>query len=112
MKRIFSIIVTVLALVVASSAMAGAKSYPGDTAPAGIAAAQQTATVVIKEAGPNKVKVIKIIRTYMNVELRAAKDMVDAVEKGPVTVAQGIPAEQAAKMEAELKEAGAKVEVK
>ena len=115
MKTILKALIPVVALILCSAAAASASSTTSlSTAPetTTLAAAEGEVSVVLKEVGPNKVKVIKVIRTYLNVELRDAKDLVDAVEKGPVTVAKSMAPDQAAKMKAELEEAGAKVEIK
>lgn len=73
---------------------------------------EETVSVVITNAGPNKVKVVKVLRTHLNIDLRDAKEMVDKVDKGPVTVASEIGKEKAEAMVKELVEAGAKAEIK
>ena len=72
----------------------------------------ETVSVTLKTVGPNKVKVIKIVRTYLDLDLRAAKDLVDSAEKSPVVLTESLDAEKAAKMKAELEEVGAKVILK
>lgn len=115
MKTIFKVLIPAVALILfscaASFASVKSSAYASEEMTV-IASADGEVSVVLKEVGPNKVKVIKVIRTYLNVELRDAKDLVDSVEKGPVTVAKSMAPDQAAKMKAELEEAGAKVEVK
>ncbi len=80
-------------------------------AAAGAAAAEEKSefTVVLKEAGANKIAVIKIVKEITGLGLGEAKALVDGA---PATVKENVPAEQAKEMEAKLKEAGATVELK
>lgn len=64
--------------------------------------------VVLKAAGPNKVAVIKAVRTATGLGLKEAKDLVEATG----VIKEGISKDDAAALEAALKEAGAEVEVK
>lgn len=66
-------------------------------------------TVVLKEAGANKIGVIKEIRAITNLGLKEAKDL---VEGAPKTVKEGASKEDAEKMKKQLEAAGAKVELK
>ena len=66
-------------------------------------------TVVLKEAGANKIAVIKAVREITGLGLGEAKALVDGA---PKTVKENVPAEEAKAMEAKLKEAGATVELK
>lgn len=65
--------------------------------------------VVLKEAGANKIAVIKIVKEVTGLGLGEAKALVDGA---PATVKENVPAEEAKAMEAKLKEAGATVELK
>jgi large subunit ribosomal protein L7/L12 len=65
-------------------------------------------TVVIKEAGPNKINVIKAVREVTTLGLKEAKDL---VESAPVTVKEGIAKAEAEAVKAKLTEAGATVEL-
>ena len=80
-------------------------------AAAGAAAAEEKSefTVVLKEAGANKIAVIKIVKEITGLGLGEAKALVDGA---PATVKENVPADQAKEMEAKLKEAGATVELK
>ena len=82
-------------------------------APAGGAAApveEKTAfDVVLKEAGTNKIAVIKEVRAATNLGLKEAKDLVEAA---PKTVKEGAPKEEAEELKKKLEAAGAKVELK
>ncbi len=64
--------------------------------------------VVLKAAGANKVAVIKAVRTATGLGLKEAKDLVEATG----VIKEGISKDDAAALEAALKEAGADVEVK
>jgi len=79
-------------------------------APAAAAAAEQTEfTVTLKEAGGNKIGVIKAVREVTNLGLKEAKDLVDGA---PKVVKEGISKADADAIKKKLEEAGAKVEVK
>ena len=65
--------------------------------------------VVMTSFGANKVSVIKVIRAITGLGLKEAKDM---VEGAPATVREGVSKDEAAKVKAQLEEAGAAVEVK
>ena len=64
--------------------------------------------VVLKSAGANKVAVIKAVRSATGLGLKEAKDLVEATG----VIKEGISKDDAAALEAALKEAGADVEVK
>ena len=66
-------------------------------------------TVVLKEAGANKLAVIKAVKEATGLGLGEAKALVD---NAPSTIKENVPAEEAKAMEAKLKEAGATVELK
>jgi large subunit ribosomal protein L7/L12 len=65
--------------------------------------------VILKEAGANKIAVIKEIRAITGLGLKEAKDL---VEGAPKTVKEGISKDDAAGLQKQLEGAGAKVEVK
>ena len=65
--------------------------------------------VVLKAAGAEKIKVIKVVREITGLGLKEAKDLVDGA---PNTVKEGVSKEDADKMIAQLKEVGADVEAK
>lgn len=77
--------------------------------PAAEAAEEKTEfDVVLKAAGANKVAVIKAVRSATGLGLKEAKDLVEATG----VIKEGISKDDAAALEAALKEAGAEVEVK
>jgi len=66
-------------------------------------------TVLLKEAGAQKINVIKVVRAATGLGLKEAKDLVDGA---PKPVKESIPKDEAEKLKKELEEAGAKVELK
>ena len=78
-------------------------------APAAAKEEKTTFDVVLKDAGANKINVIKVVRAATSLGLKEAKDLVD---KGGQPVKTGVPKEEADKLAKELKDAGATVEVK
>jgi large subunit ribosomal protein L7/L12 len=66
-------------------------------------------TVMLKEAGAQKINVIKVVRAATGLGLKEAKDLVDGA---PKAVKESIPKDEAEKLKKELEEAGAKVELK
>jgi len=64
--------------------------------------------VTLQDAGDQKIKVIKAIRSVSSMTLKEAKDL---VESAPAVVAESAPKEDAQKMKAALEEAGGKVEL-
>lgn len=64
--------------------------------------------VVLKDAGANKIQVIKVVRQFTDLGLKEAKDL---VEKVPSVVKEGISKEEAEEIKKKLEEAGAKVEL-
>lgn len=88
-------------------------SVAGAQAAAGAAAGQQeeksTFTVVLINAGANKISVIKEARAMTNLGLKEAKDLVDAA---PKPIKEGVSKEEAEEMKKKLEAAGATVELK
>lgn len=66
-------------------------------------------TVVLKDAGPEKIKVIKEVRGVTNLGLKEAKDL---VEGAPADVVKDVTKEEAESVKAKLVAAGAVVEIK
>jgi large subunit ribosomal protein L7/L12 len=65
--------------------------------------------VVLKDVGPEKIKVIKVVREVTGLGLKEAKDVVDGA---PSTVKEGVPKDEAASIVEKFKEVGATCEVK
>jgi large subunit ribosomal protein L7/L12 len=89
---------------------AAAAVMVGGGAAAGPAAEEKTAfDVVLVDAGPNKINVIKEVRAITGLGLAEAKGLVEA---GGKTVKEGASKEEAEKLKKQLEAAGAKVTVK
>jgi large subunit ribosomal protein L7/L12 len=78
-------------------------------APAEKAEEKTTFDVVLKEAGANKIQVIKAVREQTTLGLKEAKDLVEAA---PKAVKSGVTKDEAEKVKKSLEAAGAKVEIK
>ena len=65
--------------------------------------------VILKDAGASKLNVIKVVRAVTGLGLKDAKDLVDNC---PKTLKEAVSKEDAEKIVAELKEAGAEAEMK
>jgi len=66
-------------------------------------------TVMLKEAGAQKINVIKVVRAATGLGLKEAKDLVDGA---PKAIKESISKDDAEKLKKELEEAGATVELK
>lgn len=66
-------------------------------------------TVELKNAGAQKINVIKVVRAATGLGLKEAKDLVDGA---PKVVKEGLNKEEAEKLKKELEEAGGQVELK
>ena len=92
----------------AAPAAVAVAAAPGAAAPA--AAEEQTEfTVVLANAGANKIQVIKVVRELTGLGLKEAKDLVEAA---PKPVKEGVSKADAEDMKKKLAEAGATVELK
>ena len=85
--------------------MAGPAAGGAAAAPAEV---QTSFKVVLKEAGANKINVIKEVRAITNLGLKEAKDL---VEGAPKTVKEDATKEEAEELKKKLEAAGAKVEL-
>ena len=90
------------------SAAAVAAPVAGGAA-AGAAEEKSEFNVVLKEAGANKIQVIKVVRDATGLGLKEAKDLVDGA---PKTIKEGVAKEEAEELKAKFVEAGATVELK
>ena len=89
------------------SAVAAAAPVAGGAA-AGDAGDKSTFTVVLKDAGAQKIQVIKVVRDATGLGLKEAKDLVDGA---PKTVKENVGKDEAEDLKAKLTEAGATVEL-
>ena len=89
------------------SAVAAAAPVAGGAA---VAAAEEKTSfnVVLKDAGANKIQVIKVVRDATGLGLKEAKDLVDGA---PKTIKENVAKEEAEAMKAKFAEAGATVEL-
>ena len=91
------------------SAAAAAVAAPAAGGAAEAAEEKTEFDVILKSAGASKLNVIKVVREATGLGLKDAKDLVDNC---PKTLKEAISKEDAEKMVAELKEAGADAEMK
>ena len=77
---------------------------------AGAAAAEEKSSfnVVLKEAGANKIQVIKVVRDATGLGLKEAKDLVDGA---PKTIKENVSKDDAEELKAKFAEVGATVEL-
>ena len=112
LEKIDSLTVAELAeLVKAIEEKYGVSAVAAAAPAAGAAVAAEEKTnfdVVLKEAGANKIAVIKVVRDITGLGLKEAKDL---VEGAPKTVKEGASKEEAEEMKAKFVEAGAVVEL-
>jgi large subunit ribosomal protein L7/L12 len=94
---------------VSASAAVAVVAGPAAAGDAPAAAEQTEFDVILKSAGPNKMNVIKVVKEITGASLMEAKKLVD---EAPKTLKEKISKDDAAAIEAKLKEAGAEVEVK
>jgi len=93
----------------AAMAVAAAPAAAGGAAAADAPAAKSEFDIFLKDAGANKINVIKVVKEITGLGLGDAKALVDGA---PKVIKEKVPAEEAKKIEAQLKEAGATVELK
>ena len=96
-------------LILGVSAAAAVAVAAGGAAAGAAAEEKDEFTVVLAEAGANKINVIKEIRAITQLGLKEAKDLVDGA---PKTVKEGVAKAEAEEIKKKLEEAGAKVELK
>ena len=70
---------------------------------------QTSFDVILKEAGAEKLKVVKLVKELTSLGLKEDKDIVDAA---PKPIKEGVSKDEAEALKAQLEEAGAKVELK
>ena len=92
-----------------SAASMAAPAAGGGGAAAAVVEEKTEFTVMLNEAGANKVSVIKAVREITGLGLKEAKDLVDGA---PKPVKEGISKADAEAAKKKLEEAGAKVELK
>ena len=83
---------------------AAAVAAPAAGAAAGAAEEKSSFNVVLKEAGANKIQVIKVVRDATGLGLKEAKDLVDGA---PKTVKENVAKAEAEELKAKFEEVGA-----
>jgi large subunit ribosomal protein L7/L12 len=94
------------------AAVGGAMMMAGPAAAAVVEEEKEEQTefdVILKEVGPNKINVIKVVRALTNLGLKEAKEL---VEGAPSTVMEQVGKDVSADAKKQLEETGAVVEVK
>ena len=82
--------------------MGGGEAAPAEEAPTSF-------NVILKDAGAQKIQVIKEVRALTGLGLKEAKDLVDGA---PKPVKEGVPEDEAKKIKETLEAVGASIEVK
>lgn len=95
--------VTAAAPVAAAAPAAGGDDAGGDADEGGVV------ELVLTDTGGEKIKIIKEVRSFMNVGLKEAKDLVEAT---PATLLKDVPAVEAQKAKEALEALGATLEIK
>ena len=93
----------------AAPAAAMVMAAPADGGAAAAAEEKTEFDVILKEAGANKIGVIKVVRALTSLGLKEAKE---AVEGAPKAIQEGVTKEKAEEIKAKLEEAGAAVTLK
>jgi len=94
---------------VSAAAAVAVAAGPAAAGPAAAAEEKTEFSVVLMEAGANKINVIKEVRVVTGLGLKEAKDL---VEGAPKEVKTGVPKAEAEEVKKKLEAAGAKVEIK
>lgn len=85
-----------------------AAAAPAAGAVAGAAEEKSSFDVVLKDAGDQKIKVIKVVRDATGLGLKEAKELVDGA---PKTIKEGASKEEAEELKAKFSEVGAVIEL-
>ena len=108
MKNFLRILFATLLLTLGAGLYSNAATTRSDSS-ATISQAEATYTVTITEVGPNKVNVVKILRSTLSIELKDAYEMTKTI---PSVVKKDASESLAQKLKKDLEAAGAKVTVK
>lgn len=87
----------------------GTATQAAEAAPAAVEEEKTEFDVILKEVGPQKIQVIKVVRELTGLGLRESKE---AVEAAPNPIRQNVSKEEAEAAKAKLEAAGAVVELK
>ncbi len=91
------------------AAAAVAVAGPAADGEAEVAEEQTSFDVILTAAGQSKLAVVKLVKELTSLGLKEAKELVDSA---PKAIREGVSKDEADALEAQLKEAGAEVEVK
>ena len=94
---------------VSAAAAAPVMMAGGGAAVAAPAEEQTEFTVILKDAGTNKISTIKVVREVTALGLKEAKDLVDGA---PKTLKEGVSKEEAETIKKKFADAGAAVDIK
>ena len=92
---------------VSAAAPVGVVAAAGAAAPA--AEEKTEFDVILKNAGANKLAVIKVVREITGLGLKDAKDLVEAA---PKAIKEGVSKDEADALQKQLAESGAEIEIK
>jgi len=93
----------------AAAAPVAVAASAGDGGGADVVAEQTEFDVILNHGGPQKLAVVKIVKELTGLGLKEAKDLVDGA---PKAVKEAVSKDEAERVVAQLKEAGAEVEIK
>ena len=91
------------------SAQAGAPTPGGVGAPTEASEEKDSYTAILKEAGAQKIAVIKVVKEVLGLGLKEAKDLVDAA---PSTLKEGLKKDEADALKKKIEDVGGKIELK
>ena len=94
---------------VSAAAMVVAGGATGGAAAADAGAGSDSVNVELTEAGQQKIAVIKVVKEVLGIDLKAAKDLVEAA---PKVIKENVKMEEAEALKTKLTEAGATVNFK
>jgi large subunit ribosomal protein L7/L12 len=93
----------------AAPVAAAAAPVAAEAAPVAVVEEQTEFDAILSDVGPEKIKVIKVVRELTGLGLKEAKEVVDGA---PKAVKEAVSKEEAEKISAKLAEVGAKVTIK
>jgi large subunit ribosomal protein L7/L12 len=95
--------------ITASAPVAVAAAAPAGGGEAAASDEDKDFTLMLTDIGPNKIEVLKVVRTITGLGLKEAKDMVEAA---PTAVKEGLKKEEAEGFKKQIEAAGGKVDLK
>ena len=83
-----------------------------EAAPAAPVEEKSVFNIELKEVGPKKIEIIKLVRDITEKGLKDSKDLVDAAEKSSQVIKENVKKEEAEEIKKKFETAGAKIELK